>query len=482
MDKVKSKNSILKTLLIMLMIGANLLSIYGQEDNVTYNYKDGSIIAEFERIDDLEHVDYLLSKIGSSIAITDSLNLISGKKLNAAGWELIYVDDEKIVYEKELGKLASSSSDAHIFMDEDPIFLEKNYNLDVRYGVNQFKRESVRQKEDSLFTFKYAGKEKTESVYLSGTFNEWSTMSTPMKRINDEWQIDAVLPKGKNLYKFIVDGEWITDPYNQQKETDYEGNTNSVFFVENFKFKLDGYQDAKRVYVSGSFNEWQESELRMKIDKIGWILPMYLRDGIHTYKFIVDGTWILDPANPKRTLDGYGNENSFISTGTPFLFETKAFDTAEQVVLSGSFNNWNEAELPMNKVGGSWQTEIAILPGNYEYKYIVDGVWNLDPSNSYTIGIEEYKNSVIAVDPNYAFLLVGFEDADEVLLTGTFNNWSEDGYTMTKVDGVWVMNLFLPKGKTRYKFIVDGKWVKDPSNPLYEKNQYGSFDSILWIK
>ena len=69
MDKVKSKNSILKTLLIMLMIGANLLSIYGQEDNVTYNYKDGSIIAEFERIDDLERVDFLLSKMQEFLKI-----------------------------------------------------------------------------------------------------------------------------------------------------------------------------------------------------------------------------------------------------------------------------------------------------------------------------------------------------------------------------------------------------------------------------
>lgn len=467
---------------MVFIVTMNTLVVFGQDEHVDYRYEDGLVIAEFERLENTEELDLLLSKIGSSESISDSLNRISSERYTESGWELIYMDDQKIVYQKSLGNLATSSFEEHIFIDEDPIAYKQKYNLDVRYGVNKFKRESVRQKEDSIFTFKYAGNSKVGSVYLSGTFNDWSTMSIPMKKNGDQWQVDIALNEGKHLYKFIVDGRWITDPFNLQNEDDYQGNNNSVFFVANYSFRLKGYTDAKRVYLSGNFNDWRESELRMKINNGTWELPIYLDEGIHSYKFIVDKEWILDPANPSVRSDGQGNENSFITSGEPFIFKTEAFDTADELILCGSFNNWNETELPMIKKWGKWEVAFPVKPGNYEYKYIVDGVWRQDPYNPHSIGYDEYKNSVFSVAANYTFKLIGYEDADEVLLTGSFNNWSESGYTMKKVGSIWLIQVYLPKGKTQYKFIVDGEWIKDATNPLYEKNQYGSFDSILWIK
>jgi hypothetical protein len=40
------------------------------------------------------------------------------------------------------------------------------------------------------------------------------------------------LEPGKYFYKFIVDGDWITDPGNQNAEDDGHGNINSVLVVE----------------------------------------------------------------------------------------------------------------------------------------------------------------------------------------------------------------------------------------------------------
>ena len=53
---------------------------------------------------------------------------------------------------------------------------------------------------------------------------------------------------------------------------------------------------------------------------------------------------------------------------------------------------------------------------------------------------------------------------------------------MAKKDGKWVMKVYLPQGKTRYKFIVDGEWMIDPKNPLWENNGAGTKDSFIWVK
>lgn len=55
---------------------------------------------------------------------------------------------------------------------------------------------------------------------------------------------------------------------------------------------------------------------------------------------------------------------------------------AEEVVLMGDFNQWNPKKHPMKKVGnGRWTKAVIIPPGNYEYKFWVDGEWQEDPQN-----------------------------------------------------------------------------------------------------
>lgn len=56
---------------------------------------------------------------------------------------------------------------------------------------------------------------------------------------------------------------------------------------------------------------------------------------------------------------------------------------AKEVVLMGDFNNWNSETHPMKKgPGGVWKKTLMLLPGRYEYKFLVDGQWYHDPENS----------------------------------------------------------------------------------------------------
>ena len=44
----------------------------------------------------------------------------------------------------------------------------------------------------------------------------------------------------------------------------------------------------------------------------------------------------------------------------------------------------------------------------------------------------------------------------------------------------WVFRVHLSAGKHLYKLIVDGKWIIDPYNKLWEQNEYGTGNSIIW--
>jgi hypothetical protein len=39
----------------------------------------------------------------------------------------------------------------------------------------------------------------------------------------------------------------------------------------------------------------------------------------------------------------------------------------------------------------------------------------------------------------------------------------------------------LKKGKYRYKYLVDDRWVHDQKNPQKETNSFGSLDSVLMV-
>jgi len=53
---------------------------------------------------------------------------------------------------------------------------------------------------------------------------------------------------------------------------------------------------------------------------------------------------------------------------------------------------------------------------------------------------------------------------------------------MVKEGGKWILPIYLQQGKYTYKFIVDGKWILDPANKLYEGNEYGTDNSVLWVE
>ncbi len=401
-------------------------------------------------------------------------------------WQVNEINDNLVELSKPLAK------DQGAYKANDVLLLNDNwFTAPVitppppsapKYSINNFEDDAVFTYSDSIARFYLPGYQKKERVYLSGTFNNWSTSRLPMQKTTSGWEVKIKLAPGKYQYKYIVDGRWIHDPNNQLKENDGQSGYNSVVYCYNYIFNLKGYSTAKKVRVTGSFNLWRKKGIRMNRAGSSWQLPVYLSEGTHAYKFIVDGKWITDPENTNVRTDADGNENSFLGIGDTITFQLKGYDTAHKVVLTGSFNAWSTNELVMNKSADGWELPYVIGAGNYEYKFIVDGKWMPDPANNCTSGTGDFINSCLSVHPNHTFTLSHYTDAENVIVTGSFNNWSHESYRMIKGEGVWTFSIFLKPGKYTYKFIVDGNWMIDPANELWEGNEYDTGNSVLWIE
>ena len=61
-------------------------------------------------------------------------------------------------------------------------------------------------------------------------------------------------------------------------------------------------------------------------------------------------------------------------------FSLKPAASAGKVEVAGDFNGW--IPLEMKKQKGTFAVTVNAPPGTYEYKFIVDGDWQVDPDHS----------------------------------------------------------------------------------------------------
>jgi len=67
------------------------------------------------------------------------------------------------------------------------------------------------------------------------------------------------------------------------------------------------------------------------------------------------------------------------SSGRPVTLSVKA-EGAQNVIVVGDFNNWEEAGIPLRPMcGGCWETTLTLRPGEYQYRLKIDGEWRDHP-------------------------------------------------------------------------------------------------------
>ncbi len=482
--------SFYKSFVYLLFIGVTLLAYPNSSKAQTGNppnckIEDGNMIISVPMPYDSAQVDSLIRHFDlQDIGLIESLHSGNWSKSEQGGW--IYKINKKSIellkpivemngLDEMLKYLMTSSIQDSMFSGI-PVMIKK-------YGVNNYKKKDFQPVEnaDGTSLFQLEGFQKASSVFISGSFNNWSLSGSPLSKSNSGWQISIPLKSGKHLYKFIVDGRWMEDPNNKVTENDGFDGKNSVCYKSNYKFKLAGNTEARRVILAGSFNSWDEREIEMNRVEDGWELPIYLEDGTYLYKFIIDGNWINDSTNPRKVDDSNGGFNSVISIGTPYLFRLKGYTNAQRVMLSGDFNNWNPDELALSKTDSGWVLPYVLKAGNYSYKFIVDNVWILDPNNELVSKDNTGNaNSLLILGANQTFTLKDYLNAKEVILSGDFNSWDTSNLKMKKTEQGWTFSIYLSPGKHLYKYIVDGTWINDPGNPIWEENEVGTGNSVIW--
>ncbi|MEW6558111.1 MAG: alpha-amylase family glycosyl hydrolase [Elusimicrobiota bacterium] len=100
----------------------------------------------------------------------------------------------------------------------------------------------VKKKSETVISYKPEG--KVTDVFIAGEFNGWNPKATRMQKEEreerrekrEEYFVKLELSPGKYQYKFVVDGNWLSDPENPETTPDGFGGKNSVLVVgEEFK-------------------------------------------------------------------------------------------------------------------------------------------------------------------------------------------------------------------------------------------------------
>ena len=73
---------------------------------------------------------------------------------------------------------------------------------------------------------------QARQVTVAGTFNQWEPAKTSLRREQDGvWKATLSLAPGRYEYRFVVDGEWLSDPRAGESAPNEFGSTNSILAV-----------------------------------------------------------------------------------------------------------------------------------------------------------------------------------------------------------------------------------------------------------
>lgn len=482
---MNSTKTIWKPLLLLAL--ALTACVKDISDSLNYTVEEGKVVFTFTA-EDLRNyskgnrtdLDDFKDLVRQRLEGVDSIDFG-----DMEGWQLVQIDTNLYQLTKGINALAGNLAYTTKMMLEDclpPEIMKAPPPPPTHFGYQKDPVTTVRKIDTNEYLFHLKGSLDASTVYLSGSFNGWNTLSHPMKRTDSGWIAVHKLTEGKYGYKYIVDGEWVTDPHNKNQEVNEVGTMNSIFVVPNYTFRYPVKEGDQQLYLSGNFVGWSEDYIAMKKGKKNWTAQVYLSDGRYEYKFIADGNWHIDPQNPEVVENGE-HVNSLLLIGTVHRFVLDGFQDARSVMCSGNFIEWDEHQLPMKRTATGWELEYLLPPGNYEYKFIVDGHWITDPANPYkTTNEHNTDNSWLVVGPTYTFTLPGFPMANEVFVTGAFVNWKEYLCKMNYEKGAWTFPVYLGSGKQLYKYQVDGIWMTDPTNSWTEANDLSSYNSVIWVE
>ncbi len=75
------------------------------------------------------------------------------------------------------------------------------------------------------------------------------------------------------------------------------------------RFAIRPARQVSQSHLAGSFSNWRQLPMK-KQDDGSFAIVLDVPSGIHEYKFVVDGQWMLDPDNGNWAVSNCGTVNS----------------------------------------------------------------------------------------------------------------------------------------------------------------------------
>lgn len=393
-----------------------------------YYFDKEEVVFEFDKASLLKA--YAEKSISLDFPEFDWINILNNADLKTwsqEGWYLRKKDELTYQLRKKITDFQGKFQDAYKF-----IILNKDQTVGRDSTYNPSPNA---QGQPAPVTFYLSGYRKAKEVILAGTFNNWDEQSYKMRFNADEdiWTMTINLSPGTYEYKFIIDGTWTEDPGNLNRRTNEHNTENSIVIIQangeaffqrpvtisagpmsrdsskspsrvaadaqgNVRFKLNGFDNAHRVVLSGTFNNWNEHGLVCNRENNSWVYDLQLKPSRYEYKYIVDDNWLHDPNNAESVENEEGTLNSVVHVCKVVHFFLAGHSDAKEVALVGIFNNWDSKGIPMERRADGWHLDYLLEGGKQTYKFIVDGNWITDPANKKKeTSWEGYINSVIFV-------------------------------------------------------------------------------------
>jgi len=136
----------------------------------------------------------------------------------------------------------------------------------------------------------------------------------------------------------------------------------------------------------------------------------------------------------------------------------------KEIAVIGSFTDWAEP-IPLGKssVTGDFVRTMALRPGAYQYKYLVDGVWKTSPCDATTKDDEGQFNNHRLVSHSHTFSWKKAWGGKEVFVAGDFAGWTELIPLHPDPDtGDFSVSTSLQPGVYSVQYLVDGQWMLSP--------------------
>lgn len=112
-----------------------------------------------------------------------------------------------------------------------------------------------------------------------------------------------------------------------------------------FTFDPQG-KKVKKVQLAGQINDWNPNATNLAFDGKLFKVTMLLNPGKYHYQVVVDGKWMLDPANPVFEDNGMGGYNSVLVVGNtkpellPMLVAGSASNSKLNIKVTGNIDNY----------------------------------------------------------------------------------------------------------------------------------------------